>query len=1071
MLKLQRFVYYILVIIGLGLTCAFATWWFNVSHIASNFHGPWHVLDFALFMLLSYVIWHQIAMQVLLWAISSHIKPYRPASPMPELKVAFITNFVPNSESVDLLKKTLPAMVRVQYQHDTWLLDEGQDAEARRLCGIYGVKYFSRAELPQFNTEGGKFASKTKGGNHNSWYATVGAAYDVVAQIDTDFEPDPQFLNKTLGYFRDPRVAFVGTPQIYGNTKESFIARGAAEQTYSFYGPILRGLFGMDMTLLIGANHVIRVAALKDINYYRAHITEDLLTGMELHSRHWKSVYVPEALAIGEGPDTWSSYFSQQMRWAYGCIDILFRHSPKLLARMRRRHAIYYFLLQQHYFSGVAQLTGAVLLTTYFAFGITPTHMELQPLLKLYVPLLVWQGLVNLWLQRFNIRPKEESGILLAGKVISFAAWPVYFLAGACAVIKKRLRYKVTPKGGVGAAQDPIKILAPHMLLATMFALDLVIGYFGHHASPIMLFWAVTGLIMLSTLVLATALSTAIKKARMRARGTAPAYPPTSSSPFPQAPTNEQKYLYVVRNNNILVIGSLISFTTLTYSMVRFYADSPLLYPLYLLLAFTVVYFIVSLRVNFFSKDFDIDKHRQLVAKWRPRHYPAVDIFLPTCGEPIGVISNTWDGIAQIRRNYRGHVTVYCLDDADKPEVGALAREYGFRYLVRPNRGEFKKAGNLRYGFEHSNGEYIVIFDADFRPRSDFLDELLPYFSAQPKIGIVQSPQYFNVKKSQAWLERGAGAVQEFFYRTAQVSRQNLGAAICVGSNAVYRREALNTIGGTALVEHSEDVRTGFAIRQHGWTLQYVPVILATGLCPAELEQFFRQQYRWATGALSMVTGNDFWSAKLSLKNRLCYFSGFLYYLHTAIYAFLTPVIPLILLVFLPSQVRFANFTLIAPALIYSIVVYPLWHRARYGSEAWSTRLAYSWAHWFAIIDLIRRKQLVWHPTGAKSNNSRQYVHFRLCTVFFNFIPGVIWVGAAIWRAHTGDAWNFLLLLGSGLFYVVTVSRIVFYRTTPSTYEAPVRRLQRANPAQFALMDLAPAVTAGPGSKRAVGSS
>ena len=60
-----------------------------------------------------------------------------------------------------------------------------------------------------------------------------------------------------------------------------------------------------------------------------------------------------------------------------------------------------------------------------------------------------------------------------------------------------------------------------------------------------------------------------------------------------------------------------------------------------------------------------------------------------------------------------------------------------------------------------------------------------------------------------------------------------LHAAICVGSNAVYRRAALDSNGGTTLIEHSEDVHTGFDLRRNGWPLRYIPVNLATGLCPA----------------------------------------------------------------------------------------------------------------------------------------------------------------------------------------------------------------------------------------------
>jgi len=70
-------------------------------------------------------------------------------------------------------------------------------------------------------------------------------------------------------------------------------------------------------------------------------------------------------------------------------------------------------------------------------------------------------------------------------------------------------------------------------------------------------------------------------------------------------------------------------------------------------------------------------------------------------------------------------------------------------------------------------------------PRPDCLRETLPYFAAEPDLGIVQTPQFFATSRRQNWLERGAGAVQELFYRVAQVSRDGRDAAICVGTYAV----------------------------------------------------------------------------------------------------------------------------------------------------------------------------------------------------------------------------------------------------------------------------------------------
>jgi cellulose synthase/poly-beta-1,6-N-acetylglucosamine synthase-like glycosyltransferase len=65
------------------------------------------------------------------------------------------------------------------------------------------------------------------------------------------------------------------------------------------------------------------------------------------------------------------------------------------------------------------------------------------------------------------------------------------------------------------------------------------------------------------------------------------------------------------------------------------------------------------------------------------------------------------------------------LDDGDS-EVAARG-EFGFNYIVRDDRPELK-AGNLRFAFARTSAPFIVILDADFCPRSDFLKNVLPYF-------------------------------------------------------------------------------------------------------------------------------------------------------------------------------------------------------------------------------------------------------------------------------------------------------------------------------------------------------
>jgi cellulose synthase/poly-beta-1,6-N-acetylglucosamine synthase-like glycosyltransferase len=482
-----------LFVVGITLTAVFGVWWFWPSHIPNNFTGASHVADYIFFLLLSYIVWHEIMLEVFSWYVAAYIKdPEIPVTPPPNLRVAYLTAFVPGVESYDVLEKTLMAMTQVDYPHDTWLLDEGDDRVAKEICKKHGVNHYSRKGQENFNTNSGKFTKKTKGGNYNSWLHYYDHDYDIVAQHDVDFVPKQNFLMRTLGYFRDPSVAFVGTPQMYGNINGSWLARGAAEQTYGFYGPLQKGLHGHNMTLLIGANHVMRMDAYRDIDGYTAHITEDMLTGMKIYTREkkWKSVYVPEVLLIGEGPETWTSYFNQQMRWAYGCMDIAFRHAPDLLPKMKPRHIFNYLILLQFYFSGLTQFVGVTLLTIYFIFGFSPANMSLWPLFVLYLPLMIYQVLFQSWLQRFNIQPKIENGLMLRGKLLSLAAWPVFFLAFISVVQGKHLSYVVTPKGDAQPSSYKPSLFMPHFILGSITLLGMIIGVALRHSSGPMIFWA-----------------------------------------------------------------------------------------------------------------------------------------------------------------------------------------------------------------------------------------------------------------------------------------------------------------------------------------------------------------------------------------------------------------------------------------------------------------------------------------------------------------------------------------------------------------------------------------------------
>jgi cellulose synthase (UDP-forming) len=490
---------------------------------------------------------------------------------------------------------------------------------------------------------------------------------------------------------------------------------------------------------------------------------------------------------------------------------------------------------------------------------------------------------------------------------------------------------------------------------------------------------------------------------------------------LPGPPDQAEKYRYVERNLPYLATVLAVGAICLLVSQLRFEAHAPVPWPF---LAFTMTYLLyqgISLPVNFTGRGFDLAAHQARISSWQPPAYPSVDIYLPICGEPIEVLGNTWAAVSALMAAYHGPISAYVLDDGPSDAARELAATFGLRYLRRPDLRSGKKSGNLRYAFARTGGEYVVIFDADFAPRPDFLDETLPY-TDDPRVAIVQTPQFFRQSRRQSWIENAAGAIQEVFYRSIQVARDRFDAAICVGTSAVYRRAALEPAGGPTLIPYAEDVHTGLDVRRAGWSMVYVPIVLSTGICPDNLDAFVRQQYRWCTGNAGVVFNRRLWSVRMAIPARLTYISGFFYYAYTGLLTFFGPVIPIVMLAFLPGQVRLRNFIILLPAMLTGFVLYPLWHRSSYGPSVWSLGIARGWAHVFAIWDGARGKTMGWHPTRTPGSALRR---FRIGVIAWSGGSALLWVGLALWRTVTQTSGQFAVLLLFGLLNLAAAVRVI----------------------------------------------
>ncbi len=249
-----------------------------------------------------------------------------------------------------------------------------------------------------------------------------------------------------------------------------------------------------------------------------------------------------------------------------------------------------------------------------------------------------------------------------------------------------------------------------------------------------------------------------------------------------------------------------------------------------------------------------------------------VAVLLPVVSEDIRIIRHTLESLLALR----GDKVIYVLDDGRREATEALCRELGVRYITRPDNAFFK-AGNLNHGLRYVREEFVVVVDADFSLSPAFLERTLPLF-VDPTVGAVQTPQLYD--NADTLFSKGSLNMQAIFYDHVLPGKHLLNSAFCVGTNVIYRRSALNAIGGVPSMKHSEDIFTALGFLEHGYRVFFLNERLAMGLSPSTLLSFFNQQYRWSLGGFTMLLRHPtLLNHKLRLDQRVQFFLSNVFYL------------------------------------------------------------------------------------------------------------------------------------------------------------------------------------------------
>lgn len=355
------------------------------------------------------------------------------------------------NEPVDIVRRTLLAARNLQYPCTIWLLDDGNRAEMAALASELDVRYLARTDNKH-----------AKAGNLNN--ALLHCRGEFVAIFDADHAPRRDFLDRTLGYFMPPEVAFVQTPQDFFNI-DSYQHRHAGNSRHVwteqslFFRVIQRGKDRWNSAFFCGSCAVLRRSALDQVGgFATATVTEDLETSVKFHEAGFRSVYLPEPMAFGLAPSNASAFLGQRVRWGQGAMQVVRREWLFLRSRLTLPQRLNYIASAATYFDGWQKGIFYFVPAWVLLSGTMPVVATAREFLPLFLPYFVLTFIVFEEVGRGYGRTRMIEQYNMA----RFAA----FAWSTLALVRRTLRFKVTSKDGVTAMRAETNSVSPQIVVA-----------------------------------------------------------------------------------------------------------------------------------------------------------------------------------------------------------------------------------------------------------------------------------------------------------------------------------------------------------------------------------------------------------------------------------------------------------------------------------------------------------------------------------------------------------------------------------------------------------------------------
>lgn len=387
------------------------------------------------------------------------------------------------NEPLDILKRTLIGCLAQDYPRDrytVYVLDDGARDDVQKLANDLGCRYIRRESREH-----------AKAGNLNNALRIVEG--ELMAIFDVDHVPVAKFLERTVGFFEDPKVAFVQTPHHFYNPDvvqaNLRLQQEIMHEQDLFFRIVQPGRDAHNSAFFAGSSAIFRTRMLREVGGFRTEtITEDLHTSILVHERGWTSCYLNEKLSAGLSPESIQTYLKQRERWAIGSVQTLFRDNPLFKSRLSITQRIDYFASIYYFFHGIPRLVYLLAPLSFLLLGVSPIRAQPLELLHYFfsyyiVAVLVMETVGKGYRRIFWSDVYESLMCFSLSRAVIKALMP-----------SKGFTFVVTPKGLQSSAEKRWKDALPFASMLVLLVIGICVGFIRHDSDSkallISAFWA-----------------------------------------------------------------------------------------------------------------------------------------------------------------------------------------------------------------------------------------------------------------------------------------------------------------------------------------------------------------------------------------------------------------------------------------------------------------------------------------------------------------------------------------------------------------------------------------------------